>query len=559
MDSNSGSSSAPNRRRNLNNSFTISESDSDSFIPSKFRSKLPKKDKNPQNIMAGISNDSSEISSSDDTEFLHKFSGSESSNNKINNLKNTNKKIEDKKEEIQILNENKKSIENLIKKSEKENINIKKEELKNSPSKNEEENKIQNDIFDLVKCYICLNDFKKPVMCKFCHRIACRECVEKWIRMHSSCGFCRNLIMQNDIIPLPYLEDLTKFVEYYKKNKENMENLKEINKDLCEKNNFDRCNIHKEKILYYCFNCAKKLCGKCTAINNENSKEHISHNVFEFETVKNSQYQNIVEKLEKMKEMKNEILNEKKNCKLLLKNNMVNNVSNKNIIQKIERVIEENFKKYDRTVSNISSQYEEINKNIDNNIQKIKNEFKKVKKDKNLNEKIINTENINKNFENISKNMQKNKSEKDIISIQKNLFEMKIISHCINNTFEELINMKEIKLNLVENVDVVLNITKLDNFFLFLSLKNQDFDINGKKITFTPSLIINNVNIGQFKKVIKKINSNLEKIEDNNNCINEYHEEEFYEMQINLKEIPGGDYLDEKLVINILFYLLITY
>ena len=155
--------------------------------------------------------------------------------------------------------------------------------------------------------------------------------------------------------------------------------------------------------------------------------------------------------------------------------------------------------------------------------------------------------------------MQKNKSEKDIISIQKNLFEMKIISHCINNTFEELINMKEIKLNLVENVDVVLNIIKLENFFLFLSLKNQDFDINGKKITFTPSLIINNVNIGQFKKVIKKINSNLEKIEDNNNCINEYHEEEFYEMQINLKEIPGGDYLDEKLVINILFYLLIIY
>ena len=559
MDSNSGSSSSPNRRRNLNNSFTISESDSDSFIPNKFRSKLPKKDKNPQNVMAGISNDSSEISSSDDTEFLHKFSGSESSNNKINNLKNTNKKIEDKKEEIQILNENKKSIENLIKKSEKENINIKKEELKNSPSKNEEENKIQNDIFDLVKCYICLNDFKKPVMCKFCHRIACRECVEKWIRMHSSCGFCRNLIMQNDIIPLPYLEDLTKFVEYYKKNKENMENLKEINKDLCEKNNFDRCNIHKEKILYYCFNCAKKLCGKCTAINNENSKEHIGHNIFELEVVKNSQYYNIIEKLEKMREMKNEIVIEKKNCQLMLKNNMINNMCNKNIIKKIDSVIEENYKKCDRAVSNISSLYQEINKNIDNNIEIITKEFKKIKKDKNLNEKIINNDNLNKNFETIVKNMQKNKTEKNILSTRKNLFEMKIISHCINNTLEELINMKEIKLNLCENVDVNLNITKLDNFFLSLSVKKQNFYINEKTINFTPLLIVNNVNIGQFKEVVKKINSNQEQNENDKNSINEYYEEEFYEIKINLKEIPRGDYLDEKLLINIIFNLLITY
>ena len=557
MESDSESSTDPHRRRNINNSFSVSDSDTESFH-NKIRSKVPKKNKNPQNVMSGISNDSSEISGSSDSDLRRKFSSSDSSNNKRNNSKNDNKKTEDKKDENKKINENKKTIENLISKKEEVKNNIKTEENKNHPL-SEEETKIQNDIFDLVKCYICLNNFKKPVMCKYCHRIACKECVEKWIRMHSSCGFCRNQIRPIDIIPLPYLEDLTKFVDYYKKNKEDMEKMQEINKDLSEKNNFDRCIIHKEKILYYCFNCAKKLCGKCTAINNENSKEHIGHNIFEFEVIKNSQYQNIIDKLEKMKEMKNEILNEKKNCELMLKNNRINNTSNRNIIQKIDLVIEENYKKYDRAVSNIFCQYEEINKNIDKNIEIIKNDFKKVKKDKNLNENITNTESINKNFDGISKNMNKNKNDKNIISSRKNLFEMKIISHCINKTPSELINIKEIKLNLFENVDVNLTITQLDNFFLILSIKNQNFDINGNKINFTPLLIVNDVNIGQFKKVVKKINFGKDKKDDDNNCINEYREEEFYEIQINLKEIPRGEYLDEKLVINIIFYLLTTY
>ena len=558
MESNSDSSSEPHRRRNINNSSSISDSDSGSSIKNKLRSKLPKKNINPQNMMSGISNDSSESSSSD-SDIEKKYSDYGSSNSKKNNQKKVNKKVKNKKQGNKNAKENKTPFGNSTKKKEEEKKNIENEKIKNKYLKNEEETKIQNDIFDLVKCYICLNNFKKPVMCKYCHRIACKECVEKWIRLHSTCGFCRNQIRVPDIIPLPYLEDLTKYIDYYKKNKENMENLQEINKDLFEKNNFDRCNLHKEKILYYCFNCAKKLCGKCTAINNENSKEHIGHNIFELEVVKNSQYYNIIEKLEKMREMKNEIVIEKKNCQLMLKNNMINNMCNKNIIKKIDSVIEENYKKCDRAVSNISSLYQEINKNIDNNIEIITKEFKKIKKDKNLNDKIINNDNLNKNFETIVKNMQKNKTEKNILSTRKNLFEMKIISHCINNTLEELINMKEIKLNLCENVDVNLNITKLDNFFLSLSVRKQNFYINEKTINFTPLLIVNNVNIGQFKEVVKKINSNQEQNENDKNSINEYYEEEFYEIKINLKEIPRGDYLDEKLLINIIFNLLITY
>ena len=46
----------------------------------------------------------------------------------------------------------------------------------------EEKNKIINEVKDLVKCYICLEQIKKPKMCSFCHRLACGDCIKHWMR-----------------------------------------------------------------------------------------------------------------------------------------------------------------------------------------------------------------------------------------------------------------------------------------------------------------------------------------------------------------------------------------
>ena len=118
MESDSESSTDPHRRRNINNSFSVSDSDTESFH-NKIRSKVPKKNKNPQNVMSGISNDSSESSSSD-SDLERKFDNYVPSNSKINNPKKVNKKVKNKKQGNKIASENKKPFENLTKKNEEE-------------------------------------------------------------------------------------------------------------------------------------------------------------------------------------------------------------------------------------------------------------------------------------------------------------------------------------------------------------------------------------------------------------------------------------------------------
>ena len=58
----------------------------------------------------------------------------------------------------------------------------------------QEKNKIINEVEDLVKCYICLGQIKEPKMCRFCHRLACGNCLRQWLREKKTCGYCRKIL-----------------------------------------------------------------------------------------------------------------------------------------------------------------------------------------------------------------------------------------------------------------------------------------------------------------------------------------------------------------------------
>ena len=153
----------------------------------------------------------------------------------------------------------------------------------NTINKNEQEkNKIINDVEDLVKCYICLERVKEPKLCNFCHRLACGACIMKWLEVKKKCGFCCQLTTRSDFIDVSFMKDISKLIDYNKILEEKKENLEEQNKILNKKLNDKLCNKHKEKILYYCFNCNEKLCGFCTSITNEESKIHIDHKIIEY-------------------------------------------------------------------------------------------------------------------------------------------------------------------------------------------------------------------------------------------------------------------------------------
>ena len=96
-------------------------------------------------------------------------------------------------------NENK-DIENeeqLAKKKEQEDIRREKE--------------LEDQIRDSLKCYICLGKVTKPKMCNYCKRICCEACINRWLQNHSFCGICKRHITPNEMITLPFLDDLSEF------------------------------------------------------------------------------------------------------------------------------------------------------------------------------------------------------------------------------------------------------------------------------------------------------------------------------------------------------------
>lgn len=64
-------------------------------------------------------------------------------------------------------------------------------------------NKDQNlkKFIDYLKCFICYQQVKEPVMCPGCSGFACHGCLSVWIQQNKSeCPICRKDLQINQII-----------------------------------------------------------------------------------------------------------------------------------------------------------------------------------------------------------------------------------------------------------------------------------------------------------------------------------------------------------------------
>ena len=124
--------------------------------------------------------------------------------NRINNINNNSQNVEiNKKTAINLRNSSQKM--NKYKKRELE----KQEELEKQKMK--KENEIENNIRDMLKCYICLSKVTKPRMCNYCKRICCEACIQKWFESHNACGICKHTQTLQDMIALPFLDDMSAY------------------------------------------------------------------------------------------------------------------------------------------------------------------------------------------------------------------------------------------------------------------------------------------------------------------------------------------------------------
>ena len=407
--------------------------------------------------------------------------------------------------------ENNSYFDSFIKMSDNNNnhsssVNNNQELIKND----QEKNKIINEVKDLVKCYICHGQIKKPKMCRICHRLACGDCIRQWMRENQKCGYCDQVITIFDFIDVPFMKDIPQFIIYNENLEEKKDLLEEQNKILNKKLNAKQCNKHNEKILYYCFNCNQKLCGKCTSFTNEESKIHIGHKIFEYSEVEKSQYNEIINQIDIIKEQKKDLDNKIKEYEDVKKYNEFKFEKEKKLLDKIYKEIESRYKEKSSKILEKKSKINKINKKIEEKCEEIGKDLIKIESlDKMADNLNINE--IKKEFKNLkeAENKIKEKNDKNIKDNAFIEFKSFIYNFETNKIYESLMKEKDLKIKIDTPlpITILLEIIREDllliNFPVSTYIIEEKDNILNKKINLYTFLQINNTKYIEFKKVKK--------------------------------------------------------
>ena len=369
---------------------------------------------------------------------------------------------------------------------------------------------------DFTKCYICLNFCTEPIICRYCGNLACKNCLNKWMKENEKCGVCRNNIIKNDIISPIIMKRINNYISEFDKIK--------------EKENNNICNIHKEKILFFCMKCLKKYCGKCLFFGSEEAQKHQGHNIIEYNELIKSDYYNIINRVNKYQESKkiDEVI-EEKNHMYKEEINIIYNKSEiafdefkKMLDDKLKEkndIFEKHFNELDTAKKNLEKKYEEIIINLSK------------------------LENINKKIENFEPKLveEEIKSNIDLINtIREKTPNMEInINFCLKNfvkifTFQEILNSKDkrVDINYPYSMNMKLikkgekeflefDIEKTDKppFVLFLYIKFNNKIYNFKKKEKEEQKENKNIIISNYKDTNEE-SDNLDNKNTNNIIIN---------------------------------------
>ena len=303
-------------------------------------------------------------------------------------------------------------------KDNKNNYKIK--ETEEERKKREAEEKEKNKIRDKLKCFICFGKVKNAMMCKKCSGIACEQCIKKMLEKTNICSNCKNQISKNDMIQLPFMDDLTSFFinnEEQKKEtkKGNIDIFKSVIMDNTSKeNNKDnkyirKCSEHlTKKVEYLCLDCNKELCSECLIfLNKENVERHNKHIILSFDDIKEFNLDEIIKEYKNLPEIKAQLDKCLNKYNLNIKEIEIKKKRTNEVLDIIKNNMSSKYSKQISDLENILNKLKNKKMDIENSMNSINQEFNNISKSndveqkKNLLEKLKYLNNIPYNEENI--------------------------------------------------------------------------------------------------------------------------------------------------------------
>ena len=315
------------------------------------------------------------------------------------------------------------------------------------------ENQLEDEIRDHLKCYICLSKVFKPKMCRYCKKICCAKCIDKWLEDHSFCGICKHDLSPQDMISVPFLDDMSTFfinnIDNPKKKfldnsrttvkrpgeniipgpRDNINNAKKIQKlnfvnrpniNININNNLENnlsnienevndteedeldeniCQEHGENISYYCIQCDKYFCSKCLVFFGAEQQKHKNHYIVPASKINDLGVSQAIKEYKKLGETKEKIknviglINMIKKEKDIKKYEILNTLD---LIREYNKIkMDEELKKYQDIISYIKTEknnIEQQSKSLPNELSIILDQ-NDINKANEINNKIISLNN----------------------------------------------------------------------------------------------------------------------------------------------------------------------
>lgn len=364
----------------------------------------------------------------------------QNSNNNANNQNSSN-----------LNNNNSSKNRNLSKKKfiEEKAKKLKEKEIEDQ----KKENQLEDEIRDHLKCYICLSKVFKPKMCRYCKKICCAKCIDKWLEDHSFCGICKHDLSPQDMISVPFLDDMSTFfinnIDNPKKKfldnsrttikrpgeniipgpRDNINNSKKIPKlnfvnrpniNININNNLENnlsnienevneteedeldeniCQEHGENISYYCIQCDKYFCSKCLVFFGAEQQKHKNHYIVPASKINDLGVTQAIKEYKKLGETKEKIknviglINMIKKEKDIKKYEILNTLD---LIREYNKIkMDEELKKYQDIISYVKTEknnIEQQSKSLPNELSYILDQ-NDINKANEINNKIISLNN----------------------------------------------------------------------------------------------------------------------------------------------------------------------
>ena len=315
------------------------------------------------------------------------------------------------------------------------------------------ENQLEDEIRDHLKCYICLSKVFKPKMCRYCKKICCAKCIDKWLEDHSFCGICKHDLSPQDMISVPFLDDMSTFfinnIDNPKKKfldnsrttikrpgeniipgpRDNINNSKKIPKlnfvnrpniNININNNLENnlsnienevneteedeldeniCQEHGENISYYCIQCDKYFCSKCLVFFGAEQQKHKNHYIVPASKINDLGVSQAIKEYKKLGETKEKIknviglINMIKKEKDIKKYEILNTLD---LIREYNKIkMDEELKKYQDIISYVKTEknnIEQQSKSLPNELSYILDQ-NDINKANEINNKIISLNN----------------------------------------------------------------------------------------------------------------------------------------------------------------------